>query len=861
MKEIYFEYNPFTLDFVVKDNGEKFDPESKIYEYINGKKRLQFWLNELIPILYEKTNDNFNLTFRGTVLDYEDLQLEVEHFNNENKTNITLVHKQVRSVDDRLKELKNIFQYMIDTAPFEELKEKKVIEQFNEAIGNEFELAVIATMSSGKSTLLNSFLGRELMPSKNEACTATIVRIKDVDGMKNVSALCLDENEKIIIDKVSNVTVEDMREFNDNEKVSYIDVNLDIPFVSSHNLELVLLDTPGPNNSRDERHKEKTYKVINESDPLVLYVLNATQLGINDDHSLLDSVAKAMEKTGKQAKDRFIFVVNRLDDFDIENGDSIKKTYNDVDSYLKQHKIENPNIYLVSAKMAMVIRLKKNNYEIKRGYEAFLNSKKYLFEEYEDFHLSNYAGLSKSGQSQIKDMLDSAETNLDEVLVHTGIPAVEIAINDYLEKYAMAEKIKKAVDSFIYHIKEKDIANKIADALLDNEAKLIEFNEKISKVNKQLADAERGKKYRSKINNLDISDRLNNIINDMIGEYGDKINSSSLLLVGEITSNKKLKEFSSFLNSKKGKATIFGASGLLGVGVAATIGLASVPFGGVVFLPALGMFVSSSLFTGTMAGAGIATAATTAAITTGIATAATTAAITTGIGKALNIDIQDKDFIMNRKEAEQYVEKFEERIRDILVQLSVNVRTELLNEVIEVGNDLIESYKNEINSLLKDLGEIGNFNIKDNSSFNFNDLMLSSMNIVHNEFESHILKKGIGFGKNAKLYDSNFFVGLRISDKFDSRAYYQEVGGRIFNNIMNSFEDFKKYIIEDVMEDLKKYFLEKIDELEKLMYKKTKLLEDMTSSRNKVENYIEENKLNKKWLEDFIKKLNSVIEL
>ena len=283
MKEIYFEYNPFTLEFIVKDDGEKFDPESKIYEYINGKKRLQFWLDKLIPIVYEKINDNFNLTFKGTVLDYEDLQLEVDHFNKTNKTNITLVHKNVRSVDDRLKELKYLFGYMIDTAPFEELKEKKVIEQFHEAIGKEFELAVIATMSSGKSTLLNSLLGRELMPSKNEACTATIVRIKDVDGMKNVSALCLDENEKVIIDEVSNVTVENMREFNDNEKVSYIDVNLDIPFVSSHNLELVLLDTPGPNNSRDERHKEKTYKVINESDPLVLYVLNATQLGINDD--------------------------------------------------------------------------------------------------------------------------------------------------------------------------------------------------------------------------------------------------------------------------------------------------------------------------------------------------------------------------------------------------------------------------------------------------------------------------------------------------------------------------------------------------------------------------------------------------
>ncbi|MBW5394625.1 dynamin family protein, partial [Brachyspira hampsonii] len=90
-----------------------------------------------------------------------------------------------------------------------------------------------ATMSSGKSTLLNAFLGRELMPSKNLACTATIARIRDVDGMEGTSVICRDADENIIIDEVSNVTVNDMSEFNDNEKVSYIDIKTDIPFVSS----------------------------------------------------------------------------------------------------------------------------------------------------------------------------------------------------------------------------------------------------------------------------------------------------------------------------------------------------------------------------------------------------------------------------------------------------------------------------------------------------------------------------------------------------------------------------------------------------------------------------------------------------
>ncbi|WP_020005354.1 dynamin family protein [Brachyspira innocens] len=480
MKEIYIEYNPFTLELIVKEDGEKFDTESKIYEYINSRKRLQFWLDKLIIILYENINDTFNITFKGTILDYEDLQLEVEHFNKVNNTNITLVHEQVRSVYDRLKELKYLFSYMIDTAPFEELKEEKIIEQFNEDIGKEFELAVVATMSSGKSTLLNAFLGRELMPSKNQACTATIVRIRDVDGMEGASAICLDDKENVVINEVTDITVENMKEFNDNEKVSYIDIKTDIPFVSSHNFDVVLIDTPGPNNSRDERHKEKTYKVINESNALVLYVLNATQLSTNDDNLLLSSVLRAMEKAGKQAKDRFLFVVNKIDAFDLEAGDSIEKVREDVISYLKSHGIVNPNIYLVSAQTALITKLKKKNDKLSIKQEGDFEIIKSLFEEFDELHLSKYASLSNRGHDKINEMLKHAEDELDTLLVHSGVPAVEIAINDYLEKYVITEKIRKGVNIFIGYIKEKNIENNIAAALLENEMKLKKFNRRIS---------------------------------------------------------------------------------------------------------------------------------------------------------------------------------------------------------------------------------------------------------------------------------------------------------------------------------------------------------------------------------------------
>lgn len=38
-----------------------------------------------------------------------------------------------------------------------------------------FPMLVVATMSSGKSTLINALLGQQILPSKNAACTAKCI--------------------------------------------------------------------------------------------------------------------------------------------------------------------------------------------------------------------------------------------------------------------------------------------------------------------------------------------------------------------------------------------------------------------------------------------------------------------------------------------------------------------------------------------------------------------------------------------------------------------------------------------------------------------------------------------------------------
>ena len=222
--------------------------------------------------------------------------------------------------------------------------------------------------------------------------------------------------------------------------------------------------------------KKKIYKVINELNALILYVLNATQLGTIDDDLLLSLVSKAMEESGKQSRNRFMFVVNKVDYFDPDNGESLERALINVKDYLRYHGIENPNIYLASSETAKVIRLHKNRYELSRKQRQTYNELG-LFLNEEEFHLEKYAPLSKLGRYKIGEALANAKSDEDIALIHTGIPAIEIAINEYLDKYVLTEKINQAVNIITEEI------NKIKSNIYDSTVNKYWLSDVINRLN------------------------------------------------------------------------------------------------------------------------------------------------------------------------------------------------------------------------------------------------------------------------------------------------------------------------------------------------------------------------------------------
>ena len=521
MREIFIKYNPYQLVTEITIDGQALKKNSKLnFE----DRRLQEWVESLPELLLEECNTKeFKITFHGTIPDYEDMVSMVEDAATKG-INIELEHIPAKEVKDKEEAIQEVFDE-IQSGPFDELRQADVIKAFNLAKSSDFEVNVVATMSAGKSTLINSLLQQKLMPAKQEACTATITEIKDNDAEHFMAKVY--DKEGHLLQTHPELTYEIMEQLNSNPNVSRIHVEGNIPFVGADDVSLVLFDTPGPNNSRDPEHKAATYRMLSESSKtVVLYIMNATQLAVNDDYNLLSHVADSMRVGGKQSRDRFIFVVNKLDDFK-KGEDSIEAAIAKVRDYLKDNGIENPNIYPASALTALNIRTILANSDDDDDddvYEA--KGKVRKFNKNEEMHFEKYAPLTPSARGEVANMLSKAIEEGDvnqQALIHAGIVPIEAAIKMYVQKYAKTAKIKNIVDTFIKKLESAHSFETTKQEIASNQDKQKEISSQIEVIQKKLASGEDAKKFREKIDQINYDKEIRRLADSVIVSAQEKI--------------------------------------------------------------------------------------------------------------------------------------------------------------------------------------------------------------------------------------------------------------------------------------------------------------------------------------------------
>lgn len=515
MKNVKIKYNPYLITTDITVDGQKPKANSALNV---GKKRLQEWVGELPQILLEEYRDsNVHIEFIGTASDFEDIKTA---FKDIDKISATLKLNQTADITDVEEEIDEIFEE-IQKGPISELRSPKIVEAFNEAKNSEFEVSVVATMSSGKSTLINALLGRQLMPAANEATTATIVKIVDTTDQEEFSAVVYNKNDEKI-EEIRQVTLEDMRRLNSSEKVSKVVLKGKIPFVKSVGMKLVLVDTPGPNNSRDTRHRDMTYKMLaNSNKSLVLYVMNGQQLAINDESAFLDYVCDKMKEGGKQGRERFIFAVNKMDAFKPkdEGQDCIERALANVKQGLEGRGIYDPNIFPVSAAAALESRIKDDEpmaLEIfKRGIKKY---KELHFDEY-----YQYSNLPQPARLRIENFLKIAEEDV-VVQVHTGIVSIEQAIAQYVNKYARTMKIKDLVQSFNGTLKEQGTLAKIQKNIKDGQISKEKLETEIRKINAYIQDGRNAKDRSANIDKINLRNFIETKIKGYMEGTRNKLN-------------------------------------------------------------------------------------------------------------------------------------------------------------------------------------------------------------------------------------------------------------------------------------------------------------------------------------------------
>ena len=477
MNRIEIIHNPFTVDTQFLINGQLPAPGCELSSY--KERRLQAWVEMLFDELAELFNgdEDYEIVFTGVESDFLDIAEAVQAAEARG-ARVKLDWRQAASSEARQAAILALIQEVREHEEFARYigRNDAIKLALDESFDRDFDVYVVATMSSGKSTLINAMLGRDLLPAANEATTATIVRIADDESIGERFEAVRRGDGAQILERLENATYDDIERWNKEKDTHQIEIAGNIKGVRERDhVRLVLTDTPGPNNSQDDRHQIRTMSFIQDSvrNPLILYVLNGTQLGTNDDRHLLGLVADVMARGGKQSKDRFVFVVNKMDDFDPEKED-IPSVLNRVRSYLSENGIHNPLVYPISANLTRLLRKAADKHTRAEG--AFLREKTDLFREEPAMNMLQYMPIT----SRVRRNL--ADRGLSPLMQSSGLPAVESMIDEYIDKYFFPHRVKRAYDALTKAIEIGSMQARLDETLDLDEQALQSINEQIRRL-------------------------------------------------------------------------------------------------------------------------------------------------------------------------------------------------------------------------------------------------------------------------------------------------------------------------------------------------------------------------------------------
>eukprot|EP00884_Botryococcus_braunii_P002284 jgi/Botrbrau1/12056/Bobra.0295s0011.1 len=308
-----------------------------------------------------------------------------------------------------------------------------------------FNVAVMALTKSGKSTLLNAFIGRSLLPVSNAPETALITKLVLANEVSVPELSYQEEDGTHVVKGDDAIRAKLLSLHKDVRARRYLQSNEDVLRITTDiqtvhhalmdsNVSLCLLDTPGPNEAGEEGLRHQVERMLETVDAVV-YLLDYTKLKTQEEASLLQRLKEINPQLVKRLSQRLFFVVNKADVMHSADGMGEVETKEYVAGLITRtlqqegFQLEPEQVLLVSAHDALLAKLIMWKRESPEELERFIK-------------LEFGRRASKKPHEQL--ILDAAFERLEA----SGLPLLEEKVIRFLCTNSRVLKLVAVVDDF-----------------------------------------------------------------------------------------------------------------------------------------------------------------------------------------------------------------------------------------------------------------------------------------------------------------------------------------------------------------------------------------------------------------------------
>ena len=437
MKELMIMYHPVKkeIHFLAKVKGEFLEVPYKIcpnlipYSPENGEFLLQNQGNKFFNDIYEQfSNEKISLVFKGTQVDYEDFCEKIAEYNKfageerftiSNFIELPSVMEIFKRISDFCEETLNVFDTELQNSDIQHSFEMRRLEfekKKEQLSGSDINLCLVGTYSSGKSTFINTLIGRRILPESISSETAKMFRIRNSDIPGVAFNLCSsDPNEpntvkitwskeksKFVFDserpcevtkrKIQNVinnalvfqlqqheqlyqilkSINELPNAYTDANTEYVDgiINVYFPFQLDPNMNFTFYDTPGTDSNSNEHLLVLQKALQQQTNSILIIIYEPTKMEGTGNSTLYKLIHSSRESEATKDQvhidlTRSLHIINQADTRSLTDLGNLKnkkvgfslretdKIYNEQAEYID---LSTERLFFVSSKAAYIAK-------------------------------------------------------------------------------------------------------------------------------------------------------------------------------------------------------------------------------------------------------------------------------------------------------------------------------------------------------------------------------------------------------------------------------------------------------------------------------------------------------------------------